>query len=551
MILFRKLEKLNSPEPVGKWASFFLFFILGFIFYHPTIDAKFTSDFYSWIGTYDEMGKSGLIKGFGDPGFHPVYHTSTYLLYRLFDLNSYLWHFVFVFLHCLNAWLIYRVFNSFFRLIKLDKLASVPFWAALFYLLSPYQTEAVVWGATIHYLLCLCFMLLSFYSLVNWFAAKNQTFVFAGLSVLFFALALCSLEMALVFPFALIVFIILVFSKSFPWDKISRSLVSISLPQLIVIFLYFLNNKMLYGKWVGHYGASTHLNFDINVLAETFGKYLLKFLFFPRYILDANEIGFLKIFYHKYFFLVLMIIGLGLTISAFVFALKKKNITFNFIVASLITYVFLLFPVINLTTAFSYGIHSDRYGYFASVFFYLILVSVVTIVFRKMKFFPLIAILLFMASLLFKTNLDWKETGKLSWSLIETYDWMDVENVYVLNLPDNYKGAYLYRNGFREALEKKYDKPIAGKIYKANWYNMVSPNQCPKVERVGNNKITSTFIESGSWWWYYGAGASSYDKEKYKAQFNGASFELILKDYDSSNSVVIYACDGKWLELEM
>ena len=564
-----------------------LFPLLAFLLYWITKDAKFTSDFYSWIGTYDEQGMGGLANGFGDPGLHPIYHLATFTMYRLFDLNSFPWFVVFVGLHSLNAILIFNVFGRMLQSISIDHSRSIAFVAALFFLLSPYQTETVVWGATIHYLISVGFCLGSIGFFVHYFyrtkkwseetdenhvhklkptAAEiadlnnanplydsNRFLLLLGLgSFVCFMLALYALEVALMLPLILVGFLAFIYFWQYSLPKVLKAFSVFVLPQFVGIFLFFLHQKLKLGQWIGHYGASTHLNITPEIIGSTISRYLLKFGTFFRYLpIDGKN----KAYYGlglpqpgwAMFGLVVLLIVVSLVL---IFGFRKKKKT-KIVLAFFFTFVAALGTVINLETTSLLDIQSDRYGYFASVFFYLLLSSTFFFFFKRVAWTISLFWLILSTFLLINTNKDWKAAGIVTNELIKKYEWFDGRRVYVMNLPDNLKGAYVFRNGFRESLEKHHNRKVEARIIRTIWYNWQDAEDCVPVTVTGPNSAKSGLVDGKKWWIHYGAGANSYDNETQQLIKEGQAYSMIFKEFDPNKDVVIYPCGTEWKQLEM
>jgi len=540
---------------------------VGFCAYLPSVEGKFTSDVYSWIGTYKEMGWSGLWTSFGDPGYHPVYHLLTFGLYQSVGLSAWIWQLVFVGLHAMNAYFLSRLLAYILMLYRANNQVSLlPIFfistlAGLLFLLSPYQTEAVVWGATIHYLVCVLGLLSSlFYACCFVIEQKNR---FAFFSFIGFAIALYSLELALVQPVLWVLFLIFVLLPRISTSFVKKGVFAILFPQILLIVLFFLQHKYLYGKWIGHYGAETHLSFSLNKTIGAFNQYLLKFFTYFRYwTIESKKILLESITGQTAVIITLLLVVMaGFYLIFYVaktFRNRKKQVLqvikrpfyLQLIIVFFAAFAVALLPVINLELTSLQNLQSDRYGYFASVFFYGGFTLLIAALFKEKVGAILLIVLCGISSvLLWNTSHIWKEAGQTINGLIADYRWMDTENVFVLNLPDNYKGAYLYRNGFRESLEEYHGRSIAGNIERVAWYNMLEPTDSVTVEVIDDENLKVELVKWGRWWWYYGGGASSYENETQRFNLKGIEYELLLKNLDKEKTAVIYQCGNQWREV--
>lgn len=561
----------------SKWIAP-LFVLINFFLYFPTRNAKFTSDFYSLVGQFEEYGAKGLLTGFDDTGLHPVFFSTLFILYRLFDLNNLIWFLLFIPLHGLNAFMVFKVFGRMLQNVAIEKGPAIAFVAALFFLVSPYQTEAVVWAATIHYLICVALCLICTGLVVKYFESSTERprsqslplnskehlrsrpatkhyMAMAILSFVCFMIALYALEIALMLPFILIAFLAFMYFNTFSFRKILNAFGIFVLPQFVGIFLYFLHSRMKFGQWIGHYGADTHLNFSPEMVGTNLNLYLLKFTTFFRYIPVTEKNHVFKAASEPVFaFGILILIGLLILFSLGLIFLNKKSTQnktkLKVVLVFFFTFIAALWPVINLETTSLIDIQSDRYGYFASIFFYLLLSSLLFFLAKRvvwtLSFFWIAASIF----LLVETNKNWKIAGIVGKGLIENYKWFEARKIYVLNVPDNVGGAYLFRNGFRESIEKHHNRKVEARVIRAVWYNWQEVEDCVAVKTLGPNQVTATLMDPRKWWIYYGAGANSYDKETQKFEMKGRSYTLTFKDFDPQQDLVIYPCGTDWIRME-
>ncbi|MFK7982048.1 MAG: hypothetical protein AB8G86_18860 [Saprospiraceae bacterium] len=123
-----------------------VFVFLGFLsltlcFYLPTIQAGFVTDVTSGIERIQGQPFRNIIYSFGFPALNQLSILGFYLLYTFFGLNGWPWYLVFCGLHALNAFLSFMICSQFFQHFKLKQARVISFLGALFFLLSPYQTE--------------------------------------------------------------------------------------------------------------------------------------------------------------------------------------------------------------------------------------------------------------------------------------------------------------------------------------------------------------------------------------------------------------------------
>jgi hypothetical protein len=89
------------------------------------------------------------------------------------------------------------------------------------------------------------------------------------------------------------------------------------------------------------------------------------------------------------------------------------------------------------------------------------------------------------------------------------------------------------------ALTKK--KPFAGNIREVAYYNAVTGTDGVTAEvDTAAHAIKVTFKQWGNWWWRNGIGASDYENETWRVDFQGQFYYLYLKKELPPNTVFIY-----------
>ncbi len=539
---------MKGPAQPSTWRTdlwvFGAFLLLSHLFYWPTYHAHFFSDFQGWADTYDEFGWAGLVHSFGDPAFHHVGHGVSFLWYKVFGLQPLPWHLLQVLLHALNGWLVYKVANKlFFREGKTLKRASIA--SALFFLLSPFQTEAVVWSATIHYLLatgavlCSCLVWASY--LVEP-AAKKLMLLLALMVV-----GILSLEIALVTPGLLyLVFFSLRLENPGLRVKHLRVWTHLLIPSGILIGIYLLLNQMQFGSAVGHYGAETHLDFSLKKIIGAYAQYFLKFLYFWRYLPFEDHLTWLKAFNKLG---VVITAGSLMVLSVVVrFGMYFKTRKKSFIIHTILTGLFALslLPVINIELTSLYNVATDRYGYLASASFSIGLIYTLYQLTRHW-IIPSGMIILISAGLLLKTTLIYQDAGKIGNGLLDSFaeHYEQIEQktgrIFMLNLPDNIQGVYLWRNGFAQAVNRKLKGRLNERLEIVAWYNMKRPGDEAVVTIDESENFKIKLNQWGGWWWYRGHGATDYSNNSHLVDFSPGkqSYKLTINNLNSEDVLLV------------
>jgi hypothetical protein len=244
-------------------------------------------------------------------------------------------------------------------------------------------------------------------------------------------------EITIIFPLIILILDVFLFKKGL------KETLKFQITLVLILIVYFLLRKLFVGNFIGGYGSEVHLNMNPRILFTNLLAYFSKFFFFHRYV-DKG----IRVF--SYF--VIPILGIILCIK------KKSTVKTVFILAVL--FVVSLLPVLNLETSFLHSIQSDRYGFLpgilvAIIFGYLISSFYINILEKGTKFrlfsmgiFLILGV--FLMSATFHTNLSWRRASAVrdDYKLFIKNNLRNNSIITIVNIPDNYEGVYIFRNGF-------------------------------------------------------------------------------------------------------
>lgn len=439
------------------------FCIISLGYYYNVIDINFASDDFDSLYKHQTIGFDIFKKQLNDSFFLPVTYLFQYFEISLFGNYPICYHFTHILLHGVNAYLFYKVLHQLVQTIG-DSFSRVPIYTSLFFLAYPYQTEAVVWIACSAYLLATFFGLLSIYYYVSFVQQSRIRDLY--FSYLFLFIGLLCKEILIILP------VILLMHQVF-FEKNLKTKLLITMKACVVIFLYCLVRYITLGTLIGHYGASVHLNYNPFLLLKNTVAYLSKFFLGYRYLPEFVRASF-RIIYHSplSIFIVVLIVTGGIAYLYF----RNSNIKPIKIISFIfICFLISLIPVINLETSFLGDLQSDRYGYFPSLFFCVLLSvlinSLFNNIFKQIVFTMLLGLFSYHT---IQTNQIWQTSSNISDSLINCFkDSIEYKNpICIVNMPDNYKGAYIFRNSFQEALRIIYPNRKFNRINVLSWQNI-------------------------------------------------------------------------------
>lgn len=541
------------------------FFVLVHLLYWKTWQAGFVTDFTGLQERLDGAPFIDFLNCFGFPALHQVTNFFLYWFYFCFDTQALPWYLIYTSLHIINGYLVYRLSQQLltkdtFPTIgsntnHLISLASSPaFLAALLFLVCPYNAEAVIWKVCFNFLFCTCLLLLTILSLIKYFKS-NQSKKLIPVYV-FFLLALFTFELALALP--LIALALFFWWKTTHKSHPSRTSIWSIIPFFVLSAFYFILNKIWLGSWVGHYGEQVHLNFSLNTITSNCLKYFSKNLLFWREWNHGSKQLFIQFCDHPTSAWMILATGILILIS-FIYAQLKnkpngKHAPLNKAILCWLLFILALAPLANLFVAWILHGENDRYGYFAAVFFYPGLVSLLYCFPTKIKWALYIAFLSLSIFFLNRTNEYWQKSTTVLNALIQDFKWYDSSEVYILAFPENFKGIPMFKDftrknlALKHALQYKTNKQPIGEFYQVAQFNMNQLSDGCFIKSDSSHFVHLEFHNWGNWWWRHGIGTGPYETDQYQFKPISKGAEFIFNK-PAPDAVFIFSDGKKWKEI--
>lgn len=535
-----------------KSSAFLFFFVVALAVYYPTAGGGFVTDEIGWLQNYQATGWKGIFNAFNDKSPHYVYHLVGFTLWKIFGLHGKGWMLFFVLLHAVNATLSLIVFKKLFTKAEASSPQLMALAGGLLFLLSPYQTEPLVWYACVHYLVCTVLVLLAILAFVQYNESERRKQVSVFYITAF--LAAFTLEISFSLPF-IIASLILFFPFGKTKTEKGRQFLFFVAPSVALVLLYFLATKLLRGNFAGHYGAATHFNMDVQLLMGNLAKYTSK-VFALTQFLEYDKRSVLYTFFEQEKFAFLLAAFLFLT--AIIFVARHKQLSKKLVVAALLfaMFVFALLPILNLYFSSIVNVEGDRFTYLASLFAAQLVAFSLVSLFGVLGWLPVTVFLFFNVKYLLINTTSWHHNRNLNFSLCEKFKWYDAPHVYLLNLPDNINGTYMFRsfepdNSFAETLALRYGKDVESKTTEILEYNMSQPSDGVRVEKVSDKELKVVFTGTGNWWWAKGIGGGSYTTDDYEVKIDewGMGYSLVFKN-KTQGAVYLYQQGDDWKQVE-
>ena len=537
---------VNMSDRKYHIAVFLFFFSLLFVLYYPSQNGiLYVNDMMLNMYEFEYTGWSGLLHSYNMIFLWYVPSFFYILLYKLFGLNWLGWHIVLCLMHAGNALLL----MIFLRKVLVEQRRILLMLAGLFFLLSPYQTEVVAWGALFHYSLSVTFLLLCLLSQISYFETDKRRYILSF--HLSYLCALFCFEQAFVFPVVFVlnaIFVIPFLREISRKQSVLRTLKYFISGNMLCLMLYFIMNKLVYGNWIAHYGAEAHAELPWRHMYENLLNYHWKFLLYYRYLPEQVRHFYTHSGIAPYLLLILFAV-VGLFVVYLVASGKYLRRQVSLVLFLYFSFLAMLLPVLNLDQSFTFEVQSDRYGYSASLFFYAFLVFFLNHISNRKVLLGISAVLLVFNIFCLREIVSlWHKSGDLSYALMQSYPLEPHQKALLLNLPDNYAGVYTMRNGFNEGLSLIHEKDYKNVNRPVAWVNVFSDDNETSVEKLNDSTYYVKCIRDGKWYYYFGAGATDYEKDDYRVDFDewNTAYLLTIRKQPSDTTYLMHCYGNRW-----
>ena len=143
---------------------------------------------------------AAIFSSFYNANYHPFTTLSYAIEYNLFGLNAKPYHFVNLFIHLLNTFMVFRLIK------KISGKIEIAAITALFFAIHPMHVESVAWISERKDLLYSFFFisgLSTYYEYIHATANRNKWYIY---TILLFLCSLLSKSTAIIFPLMLLIF---------------------------------------------------------------------------------------------------------------------------------------------------------------------------------------------------------------------------------------------------------------------------------------------------------------------------------------------------------
>jgi protein O-mannosyl-transferase len=399
--------------------------LVALLFYYPIINNNFLSD------DYDSLYRISIERRILFQEFlRPLIDVSFYINYLISGLNPTSYYIFNLLIHVINAFLLYRFALSLglFEDKRRDLFAIA---TALLFLVYPFHNESVAWLTGRLSSMAAFFALL----VLNIWVSSLRPNLRLVLAAVLYLIGLLAYESILFLPLILAV----LDAKGrffFTTENLKRFFVA-GVFILTAILLRFLISGAVYGNY-GERMVLAKLTVYFSRSMKAFGRSILP----PSENTSLMQLGFCL--------LLIVMVVLHFYVSKKYRSIRAlfhmyQKIEVSFLIAMAIPMVF------GISTRTSEG---DRLLYFPSLFLCMLLAFVGLSVINLNKFRSVYFLLLFsfFSYFLYVNNRQWERASAAVSTVFNVINDSKGKKLYLVNVPDELEGAYVFRNGFKRSL---------------------------------------------------------------------------------------------------
>lgn len=527
-----------------------LYWLVVFILYLPAAEAGRVGDYPGWVDFLNSVGFVDYLNrsASGIVGLYQFTQFVTYICYKLWHSNAWMWHLLFVSMQAVNAWLLYTLFRKLFQASAVRNATIVAAVGGGLYCVCPHISEVIVWEPAFHYLLGFMLQLIVLLQAQCYIETGNSRHVWTGRFV--FALSTLSLEIHYLTPFLVLLMALYYHYSLRKGQPLRNTLLRFTLPQALLFAIYMVTMRAIYHETVAHVGPMA-LHLDAPLLSKGM-KYVFHVLLLGRYYpVEARQAVYkfaetaagLWLFY-------------GVVVAAVALvAIRWKKLsgharavafTFAYVLLTTALIMPMSFPDNNLVIY-------DRYLYELSGFAYMWLaVGLHLLIRNRTAFLGAAAVIgLINARFTHRAVAYWHQSAAVVNNLVKTFPNDSSKKVLLLNLPECLQGVQMVGSRddgeFRMMYNAYTGQSLTNPVYDVEAFYTVDTGNGAHVQVLNDSTVQVTLNQWGTWWLYYGFGAGSYENADYKVNMRdvGHMYELTIK-HPYNQYLVLYTKGKNW-----
>ncbi len=486
------IKSQNQTDSWLKWHAITLIsgWILTAIAYGNIINSFFLSDDFNWIYQIKTRGVFGVWTTPPDVFFRPLISLTLFADYQLWELNPLGYHLTNLFFHGLNAFLVYAMSRLLFRgadlagkLINIFSLVS-----GFIFIILHSHVEAVTWISARSDLVATCFGLAAFCGYLKYKETDNNRLFF--ISYILFFLGLLSKESVIIYPGLVLLYELYNYLNKNNYINLLKILY-LPLMYASVLPIYLGLRYLGIRQFLGGYGSGVHTNFNLDIIQRGLASSLRIIIPPLPNIPEENWVIFFAIF-------------MTIICTFVVVCLCRQGV--YILIAKLAILLLGLFgtsllPVINIRISLS-NTEGERLLYLPSAFLVILLVLVIGVSlarFRVLLAIQFMIISIILSYYLYSFNQNWNLAGNIAKQVIESIDQeIQGRRMFLINIPDNLNGVYIYRNGLYAAGQLFAESEIE-LLNNATFNNLINPSNALNINRIGDREYWVKLLSPGTY----------------------------------------------------
>jgi hypothetical protein len=500
-------------------------FLLSYLSYFNIINSFFLADDFGWIHRIKTTGPFGVWNSDIDVFFRPIVSLTLFIDYKIWGLNSIGYHLTNINFHAFCAFLCYPILSHLLHQaqFQIQQIKLISISAALLFIILPSHVEAVTWISARSDLVATCFCLASFYFYLSY---KNEKQIYKlAFSYLLFFIALLSKESVITYPgivFAYELYHFLTHKNN--RKKLINILFLNPLAYAFLVIFYFVIRYLRLGRIIGGYGTNVHLNFDSYTILRGLGSSLRVLV--PSIYQSKEQDWQLS-------FLILMAALLILMLTySWVGQFYQK--TAKLLLFLITVFLISLVPVINLMVSVQDN-QGERFLYFPSVFVVMIFTLTISTILWRYRLILLASItvlILFFSNRLYASNQNWQIASTVSQQILEDINSIaQTDSLFVINVPDQFNGAYIYRNGLYQATQLFCEDKQIQYLPIVLFHHLIDPDDEVEVIALGSNQYHVKLVQSKAYFYHVGIATEQ--------RLETPNFNILEFDWETRQSFTV------------
>ncbi|MBC7848726.1 MAG: hypothetical protein H7Y31_03265 [Chitinophagaceae bacterium] len=414
----------SATSPKIQLAVFVSCVLLGFAIFFPLINNSFLSDDFLSLHRL-VIEKRIIYKGV----FRPLIDISFYFNYLISGFNPVSYYIFNIFLHCINAFLVFKVAGRFTMFNGRDQFYFALLSGILF-LIYPFHLEPIAWLTARLASIASCCGLLILY----WSGRNEKGYKYFVFSLIAFFVALTGYESIILMPF-----IILAWTWTDPSPR--KQKFSIFFAWLLLVGIYLVLRLLISEELTTNYSSRIYEGNRVTDYALKFAKTTGR-LFLPP-IEDSQLM--IKLF--------AIVVAAIILIHWFLWKKLKSTRAHRKYIS------LLLVLVISLALPMAFGVstrtsEADRLLYFPSAFLCMIVSAAILMLAKgKGRLILIIAISAYFLLYLFKNVRQWEIASAATTEILKMALNDKEQKKIFINVPDELEGTFVFREGFNESIK--------------------------------------------------------------------------------------------------